>query len=389
MTASESSASSDATSKEPDELKKQDAKGEGKQKKAVRRAVCPKQDLDVSMESKFPMLKFTPFDPEDHCNPENVLGFFHNGAKLELCHLLTIVLPSLGTSVDVDKLSIWWSTLLRFLCFIADMDQDVSDLVIQQTTRHVDDPSESAQLVKAHKSLCDRYDFAMVHVFRAADRSFVQLCDALDNVTNRTAPNSGNDLTPNNNKNSTGDNLQETIDTARTKLASAARFMLNAMAACSALVQRARRSVTIDLFGIERKIVDKLGHFAASAGSCLSPGAMATDASNPAAAWEKASDATRRHVFLFMAAAWMADDTGAPLGQHSVDAEAQNEQRKWLSKFNTGISILSLPLPMLRRNNSAAYDQWKGEYTQHHGAFIRELLDTHPSSPLPPPGSYY
>lgn len=387
MTASESSASSDAASKESGELKKQDANDEGKQKKAVRRAVCPKQDLDASVESKFPTLKFTLFDPEDHSNPENVLGFFHNGAKLQLCHLLTIVLPSLSASVDVDKLCIWWSTLLRFLCFIADVDQDVSDLVIHQTTRHVDDPSEGAKLLKAHKSLCDRYDFAMVHVFRAADRSFVQLCDALDDITSRTSANNGSNATRSDNRSSIGDNVQQTIDVARTKLASVARFMLDAMAACSALVQRARRSIAVDLFGIERKIVDKLTHFAASAGSCPSPSPMTTNTSDPIAAWEKADDATRRHVFLFMAAAWMADDAGAPAGRRDVDANAQNEQRKWLGKFNTGMSFLSLSLQMLRRNNGVAYDQWKNEYTKHRGAFIRDLADNH-LSPLPP-GSYY
>lgn len=44
-----------------------------------------------------------------------------------------------------------------------------------------------------------------------------------------------------------------------------------------------------------------------------------------------------------------------------------------------GISVLSLPLLMLRRNNSAAYEQWKVEYMQHDGTFIRELVDNHPS----------
>lgn len=239
--------------------------------------VQPDLSLPLSILQKFPKLVLTPYSFCNERDPANVLSLVHNAAKRELVDLLTIVIPALtcisritlssslfqnptssSDSIlhpDLQRLRIWWDSLLRFLFFVADTDDDISRIVSAPAIDLAKRRSEvkvAASLEKNRKSLSDRYSFAMEYVFRAADRALQEFCSNPEQIA---------------------------LDQFSEKSATLTNFMLDSMAQAVSVVANVTELVDVSLTNLEYKVANSLSSF----------------------------QSDRKTLYLFICARWMGD----------------------------------------------------------------------------------
>ncbi|CAN8069441.1 unnamed protein product [Agarophyton chilense] len=220
---------------------------------------------------RYPRLRPHAYHTRRPHSPQNVLALVHNAAKREIADLLLVVLPAIqhhATLTDFscrikdapvfgDRLYQWWSTLLRVVFFVAETDEDVVNLVIKPVARFArknDDHQLSNTLQRRHKSVLDRYSFAMEVVLRAADR-------ALDDF----------ECVPDVPK------LNKLVD----KLTALSDFMLETMDTSLQLVQDAIAIFDVEITSLENTVATSMAAFAKT---------------NP-------------NVFVFIFARWMSEES--------------------------------------------------------------------------------
>lgn len=137
-------------------------------------------DIPSDLLKTYPNILYTPYTPTLPHDPRNTLSLIHNAARREICDIITKLLPSLKSSQLTKKdfnesLLTYWNTTVRYFFFIADTDDDITKLVASSAMESNYADSEMYHIIqKQRKSINDRYNFAMEHIFRAADNNIYQ-----------------------------------------------------------------------------------------------------------------------------------------------------------------------------------------------------------------------